>query len=91
MKNYYWYSIEVENEKRHEFEQYLTTIIKNLQFTPYPFTIYKATQTNGLTVNYFVSAKNEYLYSFIKNRFPNITPCSEPETNKIVEIDFYKK
>lgn len=88
MKKYYWYSIEIENEERHEFEQYLHSIAKNLKDTPYEFKAYKAIQTNGLTVNYFIYEEFEYLYSFIKNRFKQILVSHEPERSKIKEVNF---
>lgn len=89
MKKYYWYIIEIENEKRQEFEQYLTTIANNLKDTPYVFKAYYAAQTNGLTINYFIYEEVQYLYSFIKNRYKQILISHKPESSKIVEVNAY--
>ena len=89
MKNYYWYSIEIENENCLEFEQYLNTIANNLKDTPYVFKAYYAAQTNGLTINYFIYKEVQYLYSFIKNRYKQILISHEPENSKIVQVNFY--
>jgi len=88
MKKYYWYIIEIENENRQDFEQYLHTISKNLQFTPYQFKTYKAIKTDDLTVNYYIYEETAYLYTFIKHRYKQILVSNEPEMTEVVEINF---
>ncbi len=91
MKTLYWNSIEINKEESIAFEQYLKTITRGLQFTTYKFTAYKTTEVYLETITYYIAEEIEYLEAFIKHRYKQIRPCGEPETNKIVEINFNKK
>lgn len=88
MKNYFWYLIEIDNEKVTAFEKYILTITRGLQFTAYKFTVYKAVALNYKTTTYYINEEIQYLQSLIKHRYPQIVLCNEPKSAEIVKVDF---
>jgi hypothetical protein len=88
MKNYYWYSIEIEHEKTNELELYLHTIIQNLPLGNSHYITYREIQKTGLLVKYYVNAKNDYLYKFVKHRYYQIIETEEPKKSKLLKVKF---